>query len=154
MARVMLLIAAIVLAPQVVRAQTCSDEIALFAQQYGLQADLPRAAPRSGSEPPASGSLGVPTQDLSRSGGVIAPPDGARGQVIEPPREVDPKMATPEEQLQTGTGEATGDKTQLNAAKRAQMQSLLDAARDAERRGDATECLERLSRARAIPEPG
>jgi hypothetical protein len=39
-------------------------------------------------------------------------------------------------------------------AKRARMQTLLDAARNAEANGAEAQCLERLGEARAIPEPG
>jgi hypothetical protein len=42
----------------------------------------------------------------------------------------------------------------ISTAKRAQMQRLLDEARTASRQGRAAECFERLSEARAIPEPG
>jgi hypothetical protein len=140
------------------RAQSCAAEIALLAQQYALSADLPKAQPEDRSQSGTqSGSMGVRPEDLAKSGGVIAPPDsaqeGARGRVLDPPRTDDPMVTTPEVRPQTEKGETT-DSTGLQAAQRAQMQSLLDAARAAQRRGDETGCLERVARARAIPQRG
>jgi hypothetical protein len=138
-----------------VRAQTCDNEIALLAQQYALSTDLPKAQPEPGQ---SSGSVGVPPQDLAKSGGVVAPPDGARGRVLDPPRQDDPMVTTPEVRPQTQSGESpSSEKTPrsaLDAAQRAQMQGLLDAARAALKRGDEAECLDRVARARTIPEPG
>lgn len=51
------------------------------------------------------------------------------------------------------SGDAAGAAGASNA-KRARMQSLLDAARAAEANGSEAQCLERLGEARAIPEPG
>jgi hypothetical protein len=48
---------------------------------------------------------------------------------------------------------ATGS-AELSAAKRNEMQGLLDAARAANAQGEEAKCFERLSEARAIPEPG
>lgn len=50
-------------------------------------------------------------------------------------------------------GDAAG-RAGATDAKRARMQSLLDAARVAETNGSEAQCLERLGEARAIPEPG
>jgi hypothetical protein len=115
------------------RAQTCSDEIALLAKQYSLKADLPQA--------PSSGSMGV-----------IAPPEVGAARVLDPPRQDDPMVTTPEVRPQTQSGETPN--ADLDAAKHARMQGLLDAARDAQKRGDEQACLDRVAKARAIPEPG
>jgi hypothetical protein len=146
----------IVVAAGDVRAQTCENEIALLAQQYALSSELPKAQqPEQGQ---SSGSIGVPPQDLAKSGGVVAPPDGARGRVLDPPRQDDPMVTTPEVRPQTQGGESpSSEKTPrsaLDATQRAQMQGLLDAARAAQKRGDEAECLDRIARARTIPEPG
>ena len=132
------------------KAQRCADEIALLAQQYALTTDLPKPPADLGS---SSGSMGVAPEDLARSGGVIAPPEGARGRVFDPPRQDDPMVTTPEVRPQTQNGRTEGSRG-LDAAKRAQMQSLLDAAREADRNGNEAECLARVARARAIPAPG
>ena len=139
-----------------VRAQSCESEMALLTQQYALSSELPKA--QSQERDQSSGSVGVRSQDLAKSGGVIAPPEGARGRVLDPPRQDDPMVTTPKVRPQTQSGESpSSEKTPrsaLDAAQRAQMQGLLDAARDAQSRGDETECLDRVARARAIPEPG
>ena len=95
-----------------VRAQTCAEEIALLAQQYGLSMNLPMTPQRPGQ---SSGSLGVPSD--------------VRPQVLPYP-----------------------DARQ--AALRAQMQSLLDAALAERQDGNEAACLDRVARARSLPEPG
>jgi hypothetical protein len=145
---------AIVLAvlPAAAQAQNCSDEIGLFAQQYGLSADLPQTQPNQ-APPNSSGSRDISPDDLSRSGGVVAPSSNPHARIIEPNQDVDPKMSKSEAHP-VGPQGGPADRSHLVAAKRAQMQGLLDAARAAGKRGDEKECLERLALARTIPEPG
>ena len=139
------------------RAASCDEEIELFAKQYDLLAELPRAEPPAGSpapEPPATmESRGVPPEALSRSGGVVEPPEQGRTVTIEPPPTGDLMPTTPEVKPHTAERPSQGA-AELGAAKRMQMQSLLNAARAAERQGREAECFERLGEARAIPEPG
>ncbi len=136
-----------------VGAQSCSDGIDALARQYALSTGLPKAesAPGAGERPATEESRGVSPESLSRSGGVIAPPDEGRSRVIEPPRSGGDAMPTaPPVPPQTSQAPSTGS-VEIGAAKRAQMQSLLDGARAAERQGNEGECLDRLNEARAIP---
>ncbi|HEX2113975.1 MAG TPA: hypothetical protein VHM01_06180 [Alphaproteobacteria bacterium] len=64
-------------------------------------------------------------------------PSGAAGEAATPPG------------AQAPAGAAA-----LPASKRRQMQVLLNGARAADQQGKEAECFERLSEARAIPEPG
>jgi hypothetical protein len=96
---------------------TCSEEIKLLAEQYGLDA----------TKEPAAGSAETPATMESRGTG----PDDTR---------------VPD----AGAAGVAG----ATEAKRARMQSLLEAARVAEANGSEAQCLERLGEARAIPEPG
>jgi hypothetical protein len=139
-------------------AASCREEVALFAQQYNLAADLPRAEPPAGAaEAPATQeSRGVPPSDsLSRSGGVVAPPEGSgRTVVIEPPAAgTAPMPTTPALRPHTSQQPSTRP-SELSAAKRTQMESLVQAARAAEAQGKEAECFERLVQARALAEPG
>jgi hypothetical protein len=143
--------------PAAALAGSCSSEIKLLEQQYNLTASLPQGEPRSGAaEPPATAeSRGVsPSDKLGSSGGVLAPPEGGRTTVIEPPR-MGPGStpAPPSVPPHAAQGPSAGT-TELGAAKRVQMQAHLDAAREADARGDEKQCFERLGAARAIPEPG
>lgn len=136
------------------RAQSCAEAIETFARQYALATELPRAEPPSGAveRPATEDSRGVPPESLSRSGGVIAPPGEGRGRVIEPPRTDGDGMRTaPPMPPQTSQAPSTGN-TEIGAARRAQMQGLLDGARAAERQGNEAECRDRLDEARRIPQ--
>ena len=145
-------IAALAMAPQA-EARTCSEGIAALARQYALSTELPQAEPPSGTaeRPATEESRGMPPESLSRSGGVIAPPQEGSGRVITPPRTGGDAMPTaPPVPPQTSQAPSTGS-TEISAAKRAQMQSLLESARAAESRGDEAGCLDRLEKARAVP---
>lgn len=152
----LLAVAACALAGPVLAAG-CSAEIELLERQYNLAGALPKAGPQSGSAdtPATAESRGVsPGDKLAPSGGVIAPPEEGRTAVIKPP-ETGPgsTMTPPAVPPHTAEGPATGS-AELSAAKRTQMQAHLDAAREAESRGDEKACFERLGEARAIAEPG
>jgi hypothetical protein len=138
-------------------AASCGSEIELFERQYNLTAALSQGASRSGSAeaPATSESRGVSPEDkLGTSGGVIAPPEGGRTAVIEPPKTGPGSTpAPPAVPPHTATGPSQGS-AEISAAKRAQMQAHLNAAREADARGDEKQCFERLGAARAIPEPG
>jgi hypothetical protein len=137
-------------------AATCDAEIKLFAERYDLLSELPRAVPPSGApEPPTTTETrGVPPQTLSRSGGVMEPPEQGRIVTIEPPLSGADVMPTkPEIPPHTSEGPSRST-TELGGAKRLQMQSLLNAARAAQREGKEAECFERLGEARNIPESG
>jgi hypothetical protein len=138
-------------------AASCGSEIELFEQQYDLTAALPQSEPPAGAaEPPATvESRGVsPSDKLAPSGGVLAPPEGGRTAVIEPPSTGPTSTPSPPAvPPHTAEGPSAGS-AELSAAKRAQMQAHLNAARAADARGDEKQCFERLGAARAIPEPG
>ena len=143
-------------APCPLQAASCAAEIDLLAKQYDLQTELPRAKPPAGTTPEAPAtteSRGVPPEALSQSGGVIEPPEQGRTVTIEPPRTGDTMPTAPPVPPQTAE-RPSQNPTALSAAKRMQMQSLLDAARAADRQGREAECFERLGEARAVPEPG
>ena len=84
----------------------------------------------------------------------VAPPEGGRTAVIEPPATGPTSTPSPPAvPPHTAEGPSAGS-AELGAAKRAQMQAHLNAARAADARGDEKQCFERLGAARAIPEPG
>jgi len=86
----------------------------------------------------------VTTQDLARSGGVIAPPASRDDKaVITPPRGQDSRMPTVPEPAQPG-GPSSGK------VDRTTLQSLLVAARAEAERGKEEGCLERLEKARQL----
>jgi hypothetical protein len=132
---------------------SCAAEIDLLAHQYGLAARLPKTDPApSDKEASPSQSQGIAPDDLKRSQGVIAPEADPPARVISPDKDIDPQMPKSQAQGEAAQDSATRDR--LDAAKRSQMQGLMDAARQEERRGNEKECLERVAQARAIPEPG
>lgn len=138
-------------------AASCSAEIALFERQYNLAGALPRAdSPAGAAEAPATtGSRGVSSTDkLAPSGGVLAPPEGGRTAVIEPPKTGPSSTPTPPAVPPHAAEGPSKGSAELSAAKRTQMQTHLSAAREADARGDEKACFERLGAARAIPEPG
>jgi hypothetical protein len=137
-------------------ATSCGTEIEALEQQYALSAALPKAGSGSAEAPATSESRGTsPSDKLAPSGGVLAPPqEGARSAVIEPPSTGSSAMpALPTVPPHTAAGPSSGS-TDLSAAKRAQMQAHLNAAREADGRGDEKQCFERLGAARKIPGSG
>jgi hypothetical protein len=136
---------------------SCAAEIDLLAHQYGLAAQLPKAGPPpSDKEAPSSQSQNITPDDLKRSQGVIAPEADPPARVISPDKDIDPQMPKAEAQneAQNEAGRDAAARDRLDAAKRTQMQGLVDAARQEHQRGNEKECLERIAQARAIPEPG
>lgn len=135
----------------------CEAEIAKLEQQYKLSSALPKAeAPAGSAEAPATAeSRGVaPDDKMTQSGGVLAPPEGGRTAVIKPPSTgPGSTMTPPAVPPHTAQGPAPADTAELSAAKRAQMQTALNAAREAAGRGDEKACFERLGEARAAARP-
>jgi hypothetical protein len=139
-------------------AQSCGQEADRLAQQYALNADEARSgstgAPATPSAPPATTeSQGVTTTDkLARSGGVISPPDVGTSMAIQPPKANPDNMPTaPQVEPSPPAAAGAADSKGLSAADRTRMESLLMAARAAERQGKAEQCLERLREAEAVP---
>ncbi len=125
-------------------AATCGTEIERFARQYDLS---PQA-------PSSQGGPSLSAKDLSRSQGEIAPAQQPPARVIEP-RTTDPMPTTPEIPQQTGQGPTHDtESTEPGAARRSQMQALLEAAQSAQAQGKEDECLRDLSRARGLPGSG
>lgn len=145
-------LAALLLSAAPLAAQAdCAADADRLAERYGLSAQLPQSGhPTGPSEAPATTeSRGLPPEAMSRSGGVIAPPEEGRGRVISPPA-TDRGMPT----APAVRPAPAPDDTQQRAAKAAQVQSLVTAARAAAQRGNEAECARRLEEARALGEPG
>ncbi len=133
-------------------AASCAAEIELLETRYHLTAALPQGDARAGSAetPATSESRGTSASDkLAPSGGVLAPPEGGRTAVIEPPGSgaTPAPPAVPPHAAQ-GPSQSSAE---LSVAKRTQMQAHLNAAREADARGDEKQCFERLGAAREIP---
>ncbi len=131
------------------QAANCTQEIGALAREYSITTELPRAEPpgqgRDAAETPA-----VRPEDLSRSGGVIAPPSEGQGRVIRPPETgagATPTMPTLPPQT---ADRLSRNPVELGASERAQIQTLLQAAKAADEQGQEAACFERLTRAREI----
>lgn len=143
-------------------AQSCADLVERFAADHSLSASPPPTA-----VPSTPGSAGSTTSDssvngaasserLAQSGGVVAPPAVGDTAVIEPPRAGSSNMPTaPAVRPDAGPGTSgsmggsTGD-AMAPAARNAQMESLVTAARSAAKNGDEARCMESLSQARRL----
>jgi len=124
-------------------ADSCLDQVRDMASQHGTPSKPPVAAPGDKE----GGKGGATTQDLARSGGVIAPPPMDDKSVIKPPSTgtIDRMPTVPDiaPQAQQQDTPAT-DRTKLQAA--------LTAARAQAERGDEKGCQEALARARTLAE--
>ncbi|WP_448190348.1 hypothetical protein [Azospirillum sp. sgz301742] len=155
-------VAALAAAPAAAQ-QTCRDMVERFAAAENLSGSSPPVV-----SPPAAGSTadsGSPSGEtmsdkLGRSGGVLAPPAVGDTAVIDPPRSGTERMPTaPRVAPAPGAGagssaDAPTGSTPDRAAKRAQMESLVTAARAAAARGNEQQCMDSLSKARALSEHG
>jgi hypothetical protein len=128
-------------------AASCGTEIEVLERQYKLSAALPKGG---GDTPATTESRGMaPDDKLARSGGVLAPPEGGRTAVIPPPSTGPGSTVTPPAvPPHTAEGPSGSTGAELGAANRAQVQAHLNAAREAEGRGDEKACFERLGEAR------
>lgn len=136
-------------------AQTCRDMVDRFAASQNLSSSAPPVvAPPAGSsgsttDGAATGS-GASSDQLARSGGVIQPPAVGDTAVIEPPRS-GTMQTTPQVRPDSGaTTDTPSGSTMNQAAQRAQMESLVTAARTAAQRGEEAQCMESLQKARAM----
>lgn len=125
-------------------ATSCGTEIEALERQFKLSSALPTpGAPATTESRGAS-----PNDKMAQSGGVLAPPEGGRTAVIPPPPTGPGSTVTPPAvppHTAEGPSGSTGE--ELSAAKRAQVQAHLNAAREAEGRGDEKACFERLREA-------
>ena len=120
-----------------VAADTCLDQVRDLASQHGTPSKPPTAVPK--------GSADITTQDLARSGGVIAPPPMDDKSVIKPPATGVSRMPTiPDVAPQTQS------RQEAPAADRTGLQAALTAARAQAERGDEAGCQEALARARTL----
>lgn len=137
-------------------AQTCLEAVQRFAAAHNLSPSLPPAVPPQAlagplqDRPHQDGTItesGVPdaerrAEQMNRSGGVLTPPPVGDRATLEPPATAGSSMPTaPPLSPDAGSSEA------LSAARQAQMDSLLTAARQAAASGDENRCLESLAQA-------
>lgn len=145
--------------------QTCRAMVDRFASAENLTATTPPtvAPPAAGDTRPESagnssdGSASM-SDKLSQSGGVLSPPAVGDHAVIDPPRTGNmptaPRVApSPGAGAGSSADSPTGS-TQDRAAQRAQMESLVTAARAAAERGDEAQCMDSLSKAQALTGTG
>jgi hypothetical protein len=124
-------------------AGSCLDQVREMASRHGTPSKPPVAAPGDKGEKGG----GVTSQDLARSGGVIAPPPMDDKSVIKPPANVrDPMPTVPDVATKQTPKEAAPE------AERTQLQAALTAARAQAERGDEKGCEEALDRARTLAE--
>ena len=142
--------------------QICRDMVDRFAAAENLSATTPPVAgdTRSGTAGTATDGGGSMSEKLGQSGGVLTPPAIGDQAVIDPPRSGTNSMPTAP-RVAPGPGTGAGSSadsptgaTPDRAAQRAQMESLVTAARAASDRGDERQCMESLATARALAEPG
>jgi hypothetical protein len=131
-------------------AASCGTEIEALERQFKISSALPKA-----DTPATTESRGVaPADKLAKSGGVLAPPEGGRTAVIPPPSTGPGSTMTPSAvPPHTAEGPSGSTGGELSAAKRTQVQTHLNAAREAEGRGDEKACFERLGEARDAARP-
>ena len=144
----------------------CAAMVEQFAADQGLSTEPPpvavpgTAAPGlSGSSPRDEQGSGVSSGELAQSGGMVAPPAVGDQAVIEPPAigsnmptapAVSPQ-ANSRAKPDSGPGGSGGvDGLMGQAARNAQLESLVTAARSAARDGDETRCMNSLNDARRL----
>jgi hypothetical protein len=125
-------------------AAECIDQVKALAAQVGVTTDLPQAQPATPGTDAGAGDVG--TDDLAKSGGVIAPPetDGGDMPVVEPAPGADTMATAPDV-----SSDKPGSTADL-ASRNSQVQSLLVAARQAAETGDTQACLDQLQKANAL----
>ncbi len=122
-------------------ADSCIDQVRDMASQHGTPSKPPVAAP--GDKGGGKGGSAT-TQDLARSGGVIAPPPMHDKSVNKP-------RSTGNDRMQTVPDIAPQAQQQdTPAADRTKLQAALTAARAQAERGDEKGCQEALARARTL----
>ncbi|MDR6769807.1 hypothetical protein [Azospirillum sp. BE72] len=152
-------------------AQTgCAAMVEQFAANRGLSTEPPPVAVPDGTAPGLSGSTprdeqgsgsgsGTSSEELAQSGGMVAPPAVGDRSVIEPPATGSNMPTAPSVAPQAnsrampdsgagGSGGANGMMGQ--AARNAQLEALVTAARSAARDGDEARCMESLNDARRL----
>ena len=122
-----------------VAADSCLDQARDMARQHGTPSKPPTVAPKDSAD--------ITTQDLARSGGVVAPPPMDDRSVIKPPSTGVSRMPTIPD-----VAPQTQNQQEAPAADRTGLQAALTAARALAERGDEKGCQEALARARTLAE--
>lgn len=123
--------------------RACMDLVREFAQQQNVPLDEATGSGSSGTTPAAPGGTVLVPQTNAPM--VVKPPPGADSNMQTAP------PATPDGESGSTTGGNTGPGTAMgNAARHAQIESLVVAARQAAAGGDETGCLDRLVQARDL----
>jgi len=133
-------------------AATCSEAVDRFAREHEVaKAGGPGDRSSMPATPPVTmEARGMTATDkLADTGGVIQPPDVGRTPVLEPPKTANTMPTAPK--IEPGPAPATPpSRVELDAATRAQLDSLLTAARQADKAGDSQRCYDRLSEAQKL----
>ncbi|WP_376957291.1 hypothetical protein ABNQ39_09785 [Azospirillum sp. A26] len=149
---------------------SCGAMVDQFAADLGLSTEPPPVAVPgpgggtgtpglSGSTPRDEPGSGSGSDRLAQSGGMVAPPAVGDRSVVEPPAigsnmptapSISPQAnsRTPPDSGPGGSG--GGDGLMGQAARNAQVESLVTAARSAARDGDETRCMTSLNDARRL----
>ena len=120
--------------PAAAAESSCLEAVDQLGRQLGLATTLP-----SSDDQRPGGNL---TDTLRGSGGVLQPPDQGAAVAVTPPEAADRMPTTP----------ALEPHTASPAARQAQLESLLTAARAAGQRGDTAQCVARLAEAQQLAE--
>ena len=95
------------------------------------------------------------TDKMAETGGVIRPPDTGAAVVMTPPATSDKMPTAPRIEPSTPAGPASASKPiEVDAARRAQAEAMLFAARNAAQEGKQDQCFERLEQAQRIVKGG
>jgi hypothetical protein len=137
-------------------AADCGVEVDQLASRYRIAVELPQGAtpsrPGQGEVPATIESRGIPAEAMKESGGVIAPPSEGRTPTIEPPQAGTGAMPTTPNIPPQTADRPIPRSTEMSAAKRTQLQSILAAAKAAAGEQREAECFQQLSQARALTE--
>ena len=139
--------ALLVLWPDAAAAESCLDQVRQMAERHGVATTPPVATPDRSTP---NRSPGANSQELGRSGGVIAPPQIEDRSVIAPPPSADNRMPTMPDVTPPRQGAPTKDGDKEVASDRTTLQALLVAARAEAERGREDGCLDRLARAQEL----
>ncbi|MDQ2105190.1 hypothetical protein [Azospirillum isscasi] len=139
---------------------SCAALVDRFAAEHNLSASPPPVAAPPGTSGSSAvdgalpgGGSGAATPDrLARSGGVVAPPAAGDRAVIEPPRTAAPMPTAPavRPDAAPNSGSSMEGGSMGQAARNAQIESLVTAARSAAKDGNEPLCMDSLEKARNL----
>jgi hypothetical protein len=133
-------------------AATCTEAVERFAREHEVAragGDGDRSS-MPATPPVTMETRGMAASDkLAETGGVLQPPDVGRTPVLEPPPTANTMPTAP--RIEPGPApEVPPSKVELDAATRVQVDSLLTAARQADKAGDSHRCYDRLGEAQKL----